>query len=847
MLHDTPLQPRLRLALHDPPLQPPRPTLHDTPLQPPLRPPLHDPPLQPPLRLTLHDTPLQPPLRPPLLRSASAATATTTTSVARSASATLATTDAARYASAAPDTTDAARPASAAPATLPLSLASARDQPARLFKLRGYFANQLATLLIDSGASSEFIDPSFAARCGYAIQPSDRTVKLANGTIVNAQGQVTATCALEGHRGPPVDFTATFTATPLEGYDAILGVTWLAAHNVDIGWANRSVVLRTPGHSPRSVRPLECLETTPTVARLASISVRGLRKAHRLGQVEELYAVLVRPTDSPSAATESPRAAELINRYLDVFPDQLPNVLPPNRGVEHAIELKSGAQPPPVRPLHHQSPKDSATIQEYVQAGLEAGTLQVSHSPYGSMVIVVKKKDGTARVVIDYRALNEITIKNKYPLPLMDEMFDRVHGAQWFTKIDLRTGFHQIRIRDEDIPKTAFRTRFGSFEYKVLPMGLCNAPGTFMQLMNDTFRDLLDKSVLVFLDDIFVYSRTEEEHMRHVEEVLKRLRAQKLYAKRSKCELFRDEVEFLGHRIGAKGLAVSPDKIAAVRDWPQPRNVHDVRSFCGLANFYRRFVKDYSKIALPLTELTKSENKFQWSEPQQQAFNALKRSLCAAPVLLIPDPSLPYTLNCDACDYAIGATLQQDQGNGLQPIAYRSRKLTPAERNWDTREKEFFALVDACLHWRHYLHSDQPFRLLSDHDSLKYHKTMPHLSGRLARWIEKMAEFDYVIEHIPGVKNVTADALSRRPDLKLAAASASDTTMQLQPNANATERPPRNRTRQPRTCPLRMQLVPSSCQHSGARVRRRRGRIADNEPRRGSTAGTTCPACMACG
>jgi RNase H-like domain found in reverse transcriptase/Reverse transcriptase (RNA-dependent DNA polymerase)/Aspartyl protease/SET domain len=654
------------------------------------------------------------------------------------------------------------------PATLPLTLAGAHAQPARLLKLRGYFRNQPATLLIDSGASSEFIDPDFAARCGYSLLPSDRTVKLADGSIVNARGRVTATCLLDATPRPSlVEFTATFTATPLGGYDAILGVTWLANHNVDIGWASRSIILRSPGHPPRSVRPLEQQDAT---TQLASISIRGLRKAHRRGQVEEVFAVMVQPADDgarTAVRSDSPRARALIDRYADVFPDKLPNALPPNRGVEHAIELKPGAVPPTVRPLHHQSPRDNATIQEYVREGLESGTLQTSQSPYGAMVIIVRKKDGTPRVVIDYRALNEITIKNKYPLPLTDELFDRVHGARWFSKIDLRTGFHQIRVRDEDVAKTAFRTRFGSYEYRVLPMGLTNAPGTFMQLMNDTFSDLLDRSVLVFLDDILVFSRTEQEHEQHVEEVLRRLRQQQLYAKLSKCELFRQQVEFLGHHIGADGLSVSPDKIAAVRDWPRPSNVRDVRSFLGLANFYRRFVQSYSNLALPLTELTKTDARFAWSDQHQQAFDALKQALCSAPVLLIPDPALPFTLSCDACNYAVGATLQQDQGNGLQPIAYRSRKLTPAERNWDTREKEFFALVDACLHWRHYLHSEQPFKLLSDHDSLKYHKTMPHLTGRLARWIERMSEFDYTIEHIAGSKNVVADALSRRSDLNM--------------------------------------------------------------------------------
>jgi RNase H-like domain found in reverse transcriptase/Reverse transcriptase (RNA-dependent DNA polymerase)/Integrase zinc binding domain/Chromo (CHRromatin Organisation MOdifier) domain len=582
---------------------------------------------------------------------------------------------------------------------------------------------------------------------------------------------VTVTYALTATKGPAVRFTSTFTATPLEGYDIILGVGWLAEHDVIVGWRNRALEIRPPGQASRHIRPIEVLDDrAPHIARMASISLQSLRKAARRGLIEEVYAVCIREDrrgDEPTPAGDSdPACVALLKEYDDVFPDQLPNTPPPMRGVEHAIELKPGSRPPPARPLRHQSSKDLAVFKEYVRAGVESGQIRVSNSPYGAMALIVKKKDGEPRVVIDYRGLNEITVKNKYPLPLMDELFDRVHGARFYTKIDLRTGFHQIRIADADIEKTAFRTRYGSFEYTVLPMGLCNAPGTFMQLMNETFRDLLDRSVLVFLDDILVFSRTHEEHVAHVRQVLERLRKQKLYAKRSKCEFFRSEVEFLGHQLGANGLAVSQDKISAVRDWPTPRNVGDVRSFLGLAGFYRRFVKDFSKIALPLTQMTQKERAWEWGKEQQAALDALKAALCSAPVLLIPDPSKPYTLNCDACDYAIGATLQQDQGNGLQPVAFMSRKLKPAEINYDTREKEFMALVDACSHWRQYLHSEQPFKLLSDHDSLKYHKTMPNLSGRLARWIEKMAEFDYTIEHIAGVKNVVADALSRRADYK---------------------------------------------------------------------------------
>ena len=639
----------------------------------------------------------------------------------------------------------------------------------RLFTLRAHFGGREATLLLDSGASTEFIDPAFAASCGLTCTPSGEAVKLADGSIVAAAGQVSAEWHLDtgGFNEPPLPFTSTFTATKLDGYDAIIGMTWLARHDPEIGWQGRTIIFKKPNQKSRVVRPLSN-DGAGGHPSISSITMKGVQELHRTGQVEQVFAIFVTPADpttTPVISRECAEAEALLSEFADVFPDKLPPGLPPTRGVQHTIDIKPGMTIPPCRPLRHQSSKDLAVFEQYTREMIEAGQIRVSASPYGAMALIVRKKDGSARVVVDYRGLNEVTIKNKYPLPLMDELFDRVTGAKYFTKIDLRTGFHQIRIADADVEKTAFRTRYGSYEYLVLPMGLCNAPGTFMQLMNDTFRDLLDKSVLVFLDDILVFSRTKAEHVVHVREVLIRLRANQLYAKRSKCELFRDVVDFLGHHIGAAGLSVSQDKIDAVRGWPVPADVTGIRSFLGLAGFYRRFVKDFSKIALPMTELTK-DVPFDWRAEQQASFATLKHALCTTPVLLIPDPKLPYTLNCDACNYAIGATLQQDHGNGLQPVAFMSQKLTGAQLNWDTREKEFYALFQACMHWRHYLHSEQPFTLLSDHDSLKYHKTMPHLSGRLARWIEKMAEFNYDIQHIAGVKNIVADALSRRADLK---------------------------------------------------------------------------------
>jgi transposase InsO family protein len=689
-----------------------------------------------------------------------------------------------------------------------------------VIKLAGHVGARRCTALVDSGASGQgFIDADFAARCGLAVQPSRDTIQLADGTVVPAAGRVTVQYSLAAAKGPPIPFTSTFTVTSLEGsFDLILGVGWLSQHDVAAGWRSRTIEVRELDGSKVShlIQPLEVLEPEPrrsSPEQLATISLKQLRKGLRRGQVEELYAVVVQPQSveqsaaaakAPCATTavqacaatvtaEDPDVAKLLREYADVFPDKLPNELPPARGVEHAIELKPGSRPPPVRPLRQQSAKDSAVIDEFIQKGLASGQLQPSHSPYGSMLVIVKKKDGTPRVCVDYRALNEQTVKNKYPLPLMDELFDRVQGARYFSSIDLRDGFFQILMRKEDREKTAFRTRFGSYEYTVLPMGLCNSPSTFMQMMNDSLFDLR-AFVLCFLDDILIFSRTREEHLQHIRRVLQRLREKKLYGKLSKCEFMRSEVGFLGHRIGADGLCVAPDKVDAVKSWPTPRNPHDVRSFLGLAGFYRRFVKNFSKLALPLTELTHDKAPWVWAESQQKSFESLKAALCSAPVLILPDPTKPFVLNCDSCAYAIGATLQQDHGNGLQPVAYRSKKLSPAERNYDVREREFMAIMDACSHWRHYLHSDEPFVLKSDHSSLVHYMTMPNLTGRLARWVLKMQDFNCKLEYIPGPQNVVADALSRRPDLEPAdeVTPAASSVLPRQPKSilKAQPRPP---------------------------------------------------------
>jgi hypothetical protein len=484
---------------------------------------------------------------------------------------------------------------------------------------------------------------------------------------------------------------------------------------------------------------------------------RRLSQGYRVSSAELSHAL-----QAESAAVVRIRS-HVMQDYRDVFPSELPPGLPPSRDVDHRIELLPGSTPPS-RPTFRLSATELEELKKQLAELTASGFIQPSKSPFGAPILFVKKKDGTMRMCVDYRALNNITIKNSYPLPRIDELFDRLQGAKYFTKIDLRSGYHQIRIAPEDIPKTAFRTRYGHFEFLVLPFGLTNAPGTFMHLMHQTFRAFLDEFVLVFLDDILIFSKTLEEHERHVRQVLEVLRKEKLYAKESKCELFKTEVEFLGHLVGRDGVRMMEDKVKAISEWPAPTKVLDVRAFLGTAGYYRKFIKDFSRVAAPLTDLTKEDVKFHWTSTHQHAFDSLKAAIKAGPVLALPDPDLPFVVHTDASGFAVGAVLSQKQSDGsLRPLAFLSKKMLDAETRYPTHEQELLAIIWALKSWRHYLHG-RKFTVYTDHHSLQHFKTQPQLSGRQSRWKDIIANFDFDIEYVEGKTNVVADGLSRRHD-----------------------------------------------------------------------------------
>ena len=383
-----------------------------------------------------------------------------------------------------------------------------------------------------------------------------------------------------------------------------------------------------------------------------------------------------------------------------MFPVELPG-FPPDRDVEFTIKLLLGTAPISVTP-YRMAPTELRELKTQLQELLEKGYIRPSISPWGAPVLFVKKKDGTLRLCIDYRQLNQVTIKNKYPLPRVDDLFDQLQGARVFNKIDLRSGYHQLRIANADVPKTAFRTRYGHYEFLVMPFGLTNAPAVFMALMNKVFQPYLDKFVIVFIDDILVYSRDEEEHANHLRLVLQTLREKQLYAKFNKCEFWLDQVVFLGHIVSGEGIKVDSKKIEAVLNWEPPKNVPELRSFLGLAGYYRRFVKGFSIIATPLTKILRKHVEYKWTEACQSSFEQLKAKLTTTPVLASPSGTGGFVVYSDASYQGLGCVLMQHG----RVIAYASRQLRPYEISYPTHDLELAAVVFALKIWRHYLYGE---------------------------------------------------------------------------------------------------------------------------------------------
>uniref|UniRef100_A0A8R7QW36 Reverse transcriptase domain-containing protein n=1 Tax=Triticum urartu TaxID=4572 RepID=A0A8R7QW36_TRIUA len=413
-----------------------------------------------------------------------------------------------------------------------------------------------------------------------------------------------------------------------------------------------------------------------------------------------------------------PRALlPLLQKFVDVFEES--QQLPPKRDCDHKIILQ-GAKPPNLRPYrvpHYQK----AAMEEIIKQLIKKGEIQESFNLFSSPAIMIRKKDGGWRLCVDYRELNVVTIKNKFPMPIIEDLLDEMHGAKIFSKLDLRSGYHQIRMALEDIHKTTFRTHMGHYEYTVVPFGLSCGPGTFQSLMNKVAEEVNEtekpKFLLVFFDDMLVFSKSLEDHIRHVEKTLTALRKHQLYAKLSKCTFATDQVAYLGHIISAEGVSTDPGKIQAVLYWEEPENVSQLRGFLGLTGYYRRFVKNYGQICRPLHDMLKKDA-FNWGPAQSQAFQLLKQTMTGCRVLAMPDFSLPFTIEADACATGIRPVLMQ-RG---RPLAFLSKSLGPKSAAQSIYEKEAMAILEALKKWRHYVWGNSLI-IKTDQHSLKYMTT----------------------------------------------------------------------------------------------------------------------------
>ncbi|KAG2213620.1 hypothetical protein INT45_010119, partial [Circinella minor] len=607
-------------------------------------------------------------------------------------------------------------------------------------------------VLIDSGATRSYVAPRVAI--GWpTIVIQGRDVETAGGHILSINKQATLALDAQGYKHQA-------TAYVLDTkFDLILGRDWLKAVQPTPDWEldtwkisknNQEYLLRP--HHKRQIPELSYL-----------LSHRQIQRLDRQQNIDELFLCYIKPDNDISAEIPSKKVQSLIAEYKDVFQDTLPG-LPPVRDVEHAIE--TGDAEPIKRPPFKMSPLELDELRRQLKELLDLRLIRPSTSDWGVPVLFVRKADGSMRMCVDYRAINRLTKRQSTPLPRIDECLEKLSRARYFSSIDLKSGYHQVRITQEDIPKTSFTTRYRSFEFLVLPFGLTNAPPTFQPLMNSVLGDLLDQSAMCYLDDILIYSKTSQEHEHHVRQVLDRLRQAKLIANLKKCELFKTELEFVGFRVSAEGILPSKSKIKAVQDWPRPTNIQEVCQFVRLASHYRRFIQGFASIAAPLTELTKGtgakKRAITWNQDCEEAFLKIKDHMTAAPLLLPPNPELPYVIETDASDFGAGGVLLQKGTDGLlHPLAFESKKFSSAECMYPAQERELLAILHCLRQWHCFIEG-RDYIVLSDHHPLKYFRSQKKPTPRLTRWIAEIELYDPNIQYKPGKDNHVPDLLSRR-------------------------------------------------------------------------------------
>src|SRR5579859_6272857 len=647
------------------------------------------------------------------------------------------------------------------------------------------------TTTTDSGATKNFISKKYALLSNLKIDKANtQDVLLPNGNKMRILGECTFEMRMSEWKG---NVHATVIDIQAE-FDVVLGLEWMIKEDPIPHWDTLDWYVQTDDgivcipHRTR-MQPKRCVGLRrPKLTVLDSSEIEDLslgiitakeaKNILRRGGLGILhYAREYKEENKPRlnnirdlGDVSSPKLQTLLDEYQDIFREELPEGLPPRREIDHVID--TGNEKPVNRNAYPLSAQQLREQARQVEDLLKRGLIRESSSPWGAPVLFVAKKTGEWRMCIDYRALNAKTQKNAYPLPRIQECIDRLGKASNLSSVDLLSGYWQIRLSKDAVAKSAFNTRHGKYEFLVMPFGLTNAPATFQTLMNSILRPYIDKFVLVYLDDILVYSNSEEERIEHLRLVFEALRGVGLFAQPLKCMFNKPTVEFCGHIVGQGPRRCTSCRLKVIQEWPRPKTVHDVRQFYGLCNYYRRFIRGFSAIGAPLSDLFKfadndkrKNSPVVWTTACEAAFERMKRAITSAPVLQQIDENKPYVIETDSSDFANGMALYQESDDGkLHPVAFEGRKLHGAELRYPTHEKELLAIKDALLKWRSYVDNGLPITVITDHDSLKYMNTMKNPSKRLARWIDEFQQYNLQIRYRPGKQAVVPDALSRPPD-----------------------------------------------------------------------------------
>ncbi|SJL06532.1 uncharacterized protein ARMOST_09873 [Armillaria ostoyae] len=619
--------------------------------------------------------------------------------------------------------------------------------------------------LVDSGCTSSAINRAFVQK--HHLDTVKTTIPIivynADGTR-NKGGDITEYVEMRltiGSHKERIDLAV----TDLGAKDLYLGHDWLKCHNPVINWETGTVIfgrcscVKTPFPLPdadpddRWDEELEDGDTILAVNMEEELVIRVVHHANDLAAAAH--------AEKPTKTFEEMVPPDY-RSFCNLFSKENFDELPERKPWDHTIELIPNAKSTLDCKVYPLNRNEQEQLDKFLDENLESRRIMESKSPFASPFFFVKKKDGSLRPVQDYRKLNEMTIKNRYPLPLISELIDKLQGAKYFTKLDVRWGYNNVRIKEGDEHKAAFRTNRGLFEPTVMFFGLTNLPATFQWMMNDIFKDLISEGkVTIYLDDILIFTKDLDKHRRIVRRVLQKLRENKLFLKAEKCEFEVLETEYLGVIISEGQVRMDPVKLAGIAEWPTPMKKKELQSFLGFTNFYRKFIKNYSKVVRALTQLT-GNAEWTWGAAQNQAFQQLKKQMAEDVILAIPNGTGRFRVEADASNGAIGAVLSQEQEGKWRPVAFMSKALTATEHNYEIYDKELLAIMLALSEWRHYLMGAlEDVEIWTDHQNLQYFRKPQKLNRRQAQWVTELAEYHFILKHKPGTANIKADLLSR--------------------------------------------------------------------------------------